>query len=150
MLRILELFTHEVGIFLKKQATFYHILLFQYVCKQTFHISPVRLSRKLCYNVTHSAYSFYVKTKISVDFHISISCTIYICMISAKIILKDVQRSKLPKSGSLSPSLPKSCVSCEVKLQTNKLKITLGNLGNLMSHRNQTMPLLTQKHQEKR
>ena len=41
--------------------------MFLYVCKQTFHIS------KQCYNAKPSAFYFYVKTKILVDFHTSIS-----------------------------------------------------------------------------
>ena len=36
MLRIVELFTRKVCILLKRQATFERILLFLYVCKQTF------------------------------------------------------------------------------------------------------------------
>ena len=39
ILRIPELFAHEVCKFLKKEASFYHIQLFLNVCKQTFHIS---------------------------------------------------------------------------------------------------------------
>ena len=43
ILTILELFMREVCKFPKKQANFYHILLFLNVCKQTFHISYVHL-----------------------------------------------------------------------------------------------------------
>ena len=39
--------TQEVCIFLKNYATCQHIVLFLYVCKQTFHISWVRISQKL-------------------------------------------------------------------------------------------------------
>ena len=53
------------------------ILLSLYVCKQTFHIFPVRITllytHKCCYNAKPSAYFFYVKTKMSVDFQICIS-----------------------------------------------------------------------------
>ena len=45
--RIIELFAREVCKFLKKQAKFQHILLFQNVCKQTFHISYVRISQNV-------------------------------------------------------------------------------------------------------
>ena len=47
ILRTLELFAHEVCKFLKNYANFYLILLFLNVCKQTFHISHVRISQNL-------------------------------------------------------------------------------------------------------
>ena len=95
VLRILELFTREVCIFLKKYATFYfyfyflQIILFQYVCKQTFHISRyisgACISKiKHCYNATPFTYYFYVQTKISVDSH---NC------ISIPLKLKKIRRS---------------------------------------------------------
>ena len=97
VLRILELFTREVCIFLKKYATFYfyfyfyflQITLFQYVCKQAFHISRyisgACISKiKHCYNATPFTYYFYVKTKISVDSH---NC------ISIHLKLKKIRRS---------------------------------------------------------
>ena len=46
-LRILELFTREVYIFLKKKATISNIVLSLYFCKQAFHKSQVRMSQKL-------------------------------------------------------------------------------------------------------
>ena len=46
ILIILELFTREVYKFLKMYANFLYILLFLNVCKQTFHISYVRISQK--------------------------------------------------------------------------------------------------------
>ena len=47
ILKILKLFAREVCKFLKKQANFYLILLFVNVCKQTFHISHVRISQNV-------------------------------------------------------------------------------------------------------
>ena len=41
------LFAREVCKFLKKLGNFLHILLFLNVCKQTFHISHVRISQKV-------------------------------------------------------------------------------------------------------
>ena len=59
-----------------------NVLLFQYVYKQTFHITRVRLSQKkkrLCYSAKPSAYYyFYMKTKILVGFHICISASLKI------------------------------------------------------------------------
>ena len=43
----LKLFTHEVGVFLKKWAIFEHILLLLYIFKQTFHMSQVRISQNV-------------------------------------------------------------------------------------------------------
>ena len=49
-------------------------IMFLYVYKQTFHIYWVHISQKVrsC-NAESYAYYFYVKTKISVEFHIGIS-----------------------------------------------------------------------------
>ena len=47
ILRILELVTREVCIFLKTQASFYYNLLFGYVFKQTFQITQVGISQKV-------------------------------------------------------------------------------------------------------
>ena len=57
VLQILELFAREVCKFLNKWTNFYHILLFVNACKETFHITHVRISQK-------------VKTKIWADFQI--------------------------------------------------------------------------------
>ena len=97
VLRILELFTREVCIFLKKYATLYFYcyfyflknILYQYVCKQTFHISRYISGAciakiKHCYNTTSFTYYFYVQTKISVDSH---NC------ISIPLKLKKIRRS---------------------------------------------------------
>ena len=48
-LRFIELFTGEVCKSLRKQANFYHILLYLNVCKQTFHIPHVGISQKSLY-----------------------------------------------------------------------------------------------------
>ena len=55
MLRILESFACELRKFLKKLAYFLRILLFLYVCKQTFRISHVRTSQKVKGVLTLSA-----------------------------------------------------------------------------------------------
>ena len=47
ILRILEISAREVCKILKKWANFEHVLLFLYVCKQSFHISHMRLSQKV-------------------------------------------------------------------------------------------------------
>ena len=47
VLRDLDLFASEACKFLKKKANFYLILLFVNVCKQTFHISHVRISQNV-------------------------------------------------------------------------------------------------------
>ena len=47
ILRIIKLFTREVCKFLKNKANFQYILSFRNVCKQTFHISHVRISQKV-------------------------------------------------------------------------------------------------------
>ena len=49
--------------------------MFLYVCKQISNISRVAHNSKIkcCYNAKPSAYYFYLKTKISVDFQICIS-----------------------------------------------------------------------------
>ena len=47
ILRILELFSREVCKFLKKLANFQHILLFLYVCKQTFHMTHMSISQNV-------------------------------------------------------------------------------------------------------
>ena len=68
---ILELFTREVCIFLKKQAT--SIIS---VCLSTniSYISGAHYSKsKWCYNAKPSTSYFYVRTKISVNFQIYIS-----------------------------------------------------------------------------
>ena len=73
-LRILELFACEVWKFSKKQANFYLILLFLDACKQTFHISYVRISQNLKGVLMWiSSTYFHVKTKILADFQIYIS-----------------------------------------------------------------------------
>ena len=43
------------------------------VCKQTFHISHVRISQKIKGVLKSSTYYFHMKTKISGDFQIYIS-----------------------------------------------------------------------------
>ena len=45
--RILEVFTCEVCIPFKNLATFQHIILFVYICKQTCHMSRVSISQKV-------------------------------------------------------------------------------------------------------
>ena len=44
ILKILELFARNVCKFIKKKGNSYLILLFPNVCKQTFHISYLRIS----------------------------------------------------------------------------------------------------------
>ena len=47
IIRILELFAREVCKFLKKYANFYLILFFVHICKETFHISHIRVSQNV-------------------------------------------------------------------------------------------------------
>ena len=47
-----------------------------YICKRAFHIYPCIYKKIKCYNAKSSAYYFYVKTKILVDFHISITVSL--------------------------------------------------------------------------
>ena len=75
VLKIIELFEREVFIFFVKSRLLFNIsyCFFMFVNKR-FYISDAYMSKsQRCYNAKRSPYYFYVKTKISVDFHICIS-----------------------------------------------------------------------------
>ena len=61
--------------------------MFLNVCKQTFHISFVHISRKLkgAFNVKFSTYYFHVKTKMLADFQICISVPLTTEVLNRKI-----------------------------------------------------------------
>ena len=86
LILIVELFISKVllCIFIKIQVNFQYILLFLCVCRQIFHISRARISEKvkgvLKGVMKSSVYCFYVKSKISVKFHICISLPLRIVM----------------------------------------------------------------------
>ena len=73
-LRILKLFTREVCIYLKSRLIFKR---FYCVCmlinKHFINKGAYNSESKRCKNPKPSEYSFYVRTKISLDFHICIS-----------------------------------------------------------------------------
>ena len=69
--------------------------MFECVYKQKFHISQVRISQKVCFNVKPLIHYFYVKTRILEDFHIFISVPLshFVVKHSAKTIHHFIYRT---------------------------------------------------------
>ena len=93
--------------------------MFLYVCKQTLHISRVRITQKvnavIIWNLQHII--FYVKTKIAVDFQICMRLPLnYCCDILIKVFnwvkliaISDInQNHKLQKSSNGFPHFTQS------------------------------------------
>ena len=86
-----ELFARKVCIFLKTYATFKRILLlFLYVCKKTFRIFKVHISKKVKDVIMRNLRgTFYMTTNVLLDFHTYISVPLInktLTVSSAKIV----------------------------------------------------------------
>ena len=116
-LRMLELFTCEVCIFLKKSRLifkrFYCFCMF--VNKHCTNTGSYISESKRCQNAKPSEYYFYTKTKISLDFHITFKSSTYILhswisQIISKMLIFDQQDLEFLRNVSISVNFGNSFV----------------------------------------